>query len=100
MPTWTADEKTAIFNANDGFSDAAYYDGGVAAIYGWFTNDYTTISLVAGDVASAEALFTCAASSVTGVVQGKALVQGGVNYTVVIPKPDGAGLTTLVLKKA
>lgn len=100
MPSWTSADKTALMNDNDGFSDAAYYDGSASPIYGFFSNDFALLSLVAGDVASSEALFMCKTADVTSAVKGTAVVRNSVNYVVTAKKPDGTGMTTLVLKKA
>lgn len=96
MPTWTADEKTALMNSNDGFSDAATY--GAATIYGVLMNPYVAIDGV--DVGSTDPIFICPATSVSGAKKGSSITINGQAYTVQEAKPDGAGLTELVLKKS
>lgn len=44
--------------------------------------------------------FTCAASDVAGVAAGQAVTINSVGYTVTAVKPDGTGLTVLVLDKS
>jgi len=55
------------------------------------------------DGVSAEAMapqITLESTSVPASVSGKAVVARGTNYTVVGHKPDGFGLSTLVLERA
>jgi hypothetical protein len=95
MPTWTADEKTALVNSSDGFSDAATY--GAATIYGAFLNEYTVMESV--DVGSPAPAFICAAASVPAAKKGSSITINAVAYTVQEAKPDGTGMITLILKK-
>lgn len=97
MPSWTADEHTALSNSNDGFSDTATY--GVATIYGAFLNEYTVINSVG--MASTSPAFLCKYSDVSSAVKGSTITipVGGTSYTVQENQPDGHGRTVLVLKK-
>ena len=65
-----------------------------------FDNEYQEIDLVSGEVSSASPAAHAKTSDVSGAKQGDALTVSSVNYTVTVVKPDGTGLTTLVLRKA
>ena len=60
------------------------------------------------DVPTAEAFgmlgtdptFTCAAADVPGIAAGQAVTINAVAYTVTAVRPDGTGLTVLMLDKA
>lgn len=95
MPIWTDDEKAALMNSNDGFSDSAVYGG--ATIYGIFLNEYTELDAVG--VGSSSPAFICPEALVPGAKKGTSISVNGTAYVIQVPKPDGAGLTTLILKK-
>ena len=80
-----------------------------------FFADFGTVATIGAasvtgifDVPTAEAFgmlgtdptFTCAAADVSAVSAGQALTINSVGYTVTAVKPDGTGLTVLVLDKA
>jgi len=81
----------------DEFGVTATYDG-ASTIQGIFDKDY--IELLQGEVgiASTGPQMLCRSSDVSGVVQGKAVVVGGVSYTVKGIEPDGTGMTLLLLE--
>jgi len=74
--------------------------GGVSKI-ALFDNEYIDISLTDGDVGSSSPAVHCKSSDVSAAVKGTAVVVSAINYTVAAPpKPDGTGMTVLVLKKS
>lgn len=74
--------------------------GGVS-ITAIFDNEYIDVNLSMGDVASASPAIHCKSADVTTAAKGTAVTVGGASYTVSHPpKPDGTGMTTLVLKKS
>jgi hypothetical protein len=75
-------------------TDAATLNG--AAITGKFDNAYTDPLGFSG---SSPAL-TCASADVSAAAQGMAVVVDAVNYTIAAIKPDGTGMTVLVLQEA
>jgi hypothetical protein len=98
MPTWTTDEKTSMFNSSDPVSDTMI--SGSTTIYGEYVNDYQSINLESGTVASSGPAFTCAASAVPEDILDDTVTISGVSYTVTGIEPDGTGLTILRLKEA
>lgn len=75
-------------------TDAATLDG--VAVTGKFDNAYTDPFGFAG---SSPAL-TCLSADVSTAAQGTAVVVNSVSYTVAAIKPDGTGMTVLVLQEA
>ena len=74
---------------------------GGASITALFDNEYVDINLSMGEVGSSAPALHCKSSDVSTAVKGTAVVVSSVNYTVSHPpKPDGTGMTTLILKKA
>lgn len=69
---------------------------GAATVRGIFDDAYADPLNFAG---SAPAL-TVASAEVSGVAQDAAVVVNGVNYTVASIKPDGTGVTLLVLQES
>ena len=67
---------------------------GGATVSGIFDRPYKEDEMVAG---YAPVLY-CKTSAVTAVVEGTAVVIGGVNYEVAGIQPDGTGVTGLVLQ--
>lgn len=80
-----------------------------------FFADFGTVATIGAasvrgifDVPTAEAFgilgtdptFTCATADVSAIAAGQALTINAVGYTVTAVKPDGTGLTVLVLDKA
>jgi hypothetical protein len=69
---------------------------GGASVGGIFDNAYADPMGFGGSFPA----LTCASADVSTAAQGTAVVVGGVNYTVVAPKPDGTGMTLLQLAEA
>lgn len=65
-----------------------------------FDNEYQEIDLVSGAVSSASPAAHCKSSDVSNAKKGDALMVSDVDYTVTAVKPDGTGLTTLILRKS
>lgn len=76
-------------------SDVSATIGGVGGIAGKFDNAYVDPLGFSG---SSPAL-TCASSDVSAAVQGTVVVVDAVNYTVAAIKPDGTGMTRLLLQE-
>lgn len=75
--------------------------GGVAAtIKVLFDNEYELIGLLGGAVSSTGPAAQCKTSDVSSAKKGDALTVSGVNYSVTEVKPDGTGMTVLMLRKA
>jgi hypothetical protein len=68
--------------------------GGVA-VGGIFDNGYAE----SFDVDGTQPSLTCASADVSTAVRGTAVVVNAVSYTVADHKPDGTGMTKLVLEK-
>lgn len=80
-----------------------------------FFADFGTVATIGAasvtgilDIPTAEAFgvlgtdptFTCAAAGVSGIAAGQALTINAVGYTVTAVKPDGTGITVLVLDRS
>lgn len=64
-------------------------------------HEYVEMQMAMGNVGSMDLAVNCISSDVSTATKGTAVVVDGVSYTVSHPpKPDGTGMTTLVLKKA
>ena len=70
------------------------------AVTGLFDDGYALADVGAVGMASSAPAFTMPTESVPADVLGKAFVRGGDTYTVVEHRPDGAGLSVLLLELA
>lgn len=98
MTTATA----SMINSIGGASPVAYTPALGATLYitALFENEYQEINLVSGMVSSAAPALHCKTTDVSGAKKGDTVVVNSVTYSVTEVKPDGTGMTTLVLRKA
>jgi len=82
-----------VFLNTDEFADEATIGG--ETVNGIFDNEHTEVL----DVSGTHPAFTCKTSDVSGVSQGDTVTINGTGYRVVSIKPDGTGMTTLVLEE-
>jgi hypothetical protein len=69
-------------------------------VSGIFDADYFEVTNVDSGVESSQPGVLCRSSDVSGVVHNDPVVVDGVNYVVVNIRPDGTGMTELMLEKA
>ena len=89
-----------FFDTDEHAVSAVWSEGGT--VNGIFDNPYLGLDL-GGEVAGVEAsqpVFRCLTKDVPNVSQGQTLTIGGVVYQIVIKRPDGTGVTDLVLAEA
>lgn len=93
MPQIPADDLADIFNASEFAMDAATV--GAATVYGLFENEYIDVLDVAGTVPA----FACRSSDVTAnsIARGTSITINSTAYTVRNLKPNGSGITVLLL---
>ena len=65
-----------------------------------FDDEYQELDLLSGMASSSAPAVHCKTADVSVAAKGDAVVVNSVNYIVTAIKPDGTGMTTLVLKKA
>lgn len=90
-----------FFNTNDFGVNATFTPrtgGASSTIKGIFDKEFVAV----GDggeveVASTDPVFQCKSSDITNA-RGGTLVISGVTYNIVVEKPDGTGVTMLVLE--
>jgi hypothetical protein len=68
-------------------------------IRGVFVDEYSTTQLFNGAVENASPSLTVRTSDVEGIGRGSSVIVDGLTYFVVEVRPDGAGVTTLILSK-
>lgn len=101
MPKKGDDLRAASVAAakNHMFVDAAIVTGIADPVMGLFEREYYTIDVGSG-VESYSPAFTCAVADVPGVRRSTPIRVDDTDYTVVNPRPNGTGLTTLILQVA
>jgi len=96
MAVEDAADRATFFNADE-FGVVAVING--SNVNGYFDNDYLT----ALDVGGTSPAFECATSDLAAVtpavVRGTAITIDSVSYIVEEIKPDGTGMTVLVLSE-
>jgi len=102
MAVETAADR-AIFLSTGDFGVAASYtpSGGVAAtVNGIFDNEYFETD-AGGEVAFAlqQPMFHCRTADVSSAAEGDAITISGTNYIVRNVRPDGTGMTMLMLEE-
>ncbi len=102
MAVESADDRAIFFSADDFGVTASYTPAGGAAssVKGIFDNEYFETD-AGGEVAIAlqQPMFHCRTADVSGVAEGDAIVINTVNYTIRNVRPDGTGLTMLILEE-
>ncbi len=87
-------ENLSIFFNPNGLGDTALY--GSAPINGMFERQFVEISNAEGYYPT----FSCSTADVAQVPKGATLIIAGTNYTVKSKRPDGTGLTLIILEEA
>ena len=102
--TVETDADRAAFVDVDDFGVAATYTpaGGTAlVIHGIFDAEYNAaLGDIQALVATDQPQFLCRTSDVAAARHGDALAIGGASYVVVEVRPDGTGMTVLVLNES
>lgn len=102
MAVETAVEREIFVNVDDfGVSATITPVGGQASVVsGIFDNDFIEVD-TGGNVGFAllQPRFLCRTANVSSVTEDATLVTGGVTYKVKVVKPDGTGMTELILEK-
>ncbi|HDK41519.1 MAG TPA: hypothetical protein ENG93_02540 [Nitrospirae bacterium] len=80
------------------FAVTATYDGSTS-VNGIFDNDYEAADLGEGAVEASVPTFLYKSSDISNVQQGMTLVVNGTTYKVREIRPDGTGMTLLVLSE-
>ena len=97
MPRIPEDDLSEIFDLDDEFSDSAIING--TTITGFLSNQY----IDALDVSGTVPVFLCAQSAIDAISPAVERKTGasvnGVLYTIENFKPDGSGVTQLILNK-
>jgi hypothetical protein len=102
MAVETATERAIFFEADDFAVTASYTpSGGVAAnVNGIFDNEHVEVDAGGSvTVSLQQPLFTCQTSDVSSAAEGDAITISGTDYTVRDVRPDGTGVTVLVLEE-
>ena len=102
MAVETAADR-AIFVSADDFGVAASYTpagGSASTVNGIFDNEYFATD-AGGEVAFAlqQPMFHCRTADVPSAAEGDAIRVSGVDYTVRNVRPDGTGMTMLMLEE-
>lgn len=102
MAVETAVERAIFLSTNDFGVSATYtpVGGQASTISGIFDNDYIEVD-TGGNVGFAvlQPRFLCQTSSVSTATENATLVISSTTYKVKIVKPDGVGMTELILEK-
>lgn len=94
--------RTETANMIDAIGVSATYtpvNGAQKTITVDFNEEYLGLELGMGEVASTDPAALCKAADVVGARQGDAITINGIDYLVVIPKPDGTGGVLFRLRK-
>jgi len=102
MAVETADDR-AIFLNTDDFGVAASYTpagGSATTVNGIFDNEYFETD-AGGEVAFAlqQPMFHCRTADVASAAEGDAITISGTDYIVRNVRPDGTGMTMLMLEE-
>jgi hypothetical protein len=94
------EELTAFFDSNEHGSAATFTRAGQAgvAVTCIFRNEFFAVDDGMVAVESSQPLVTVQSSKVSGVAHGDTMTIDGVTYNIVAIKPDGTGITDLVLE--
>jgi len=101
MALETASDLSAFFDTDaHGVSATFTPSGGSAStINVIFNNEYELIDVGGVGVESSAPVVTCKSSDLTGIAQGDQFVISSITYKARIVRPDGTGITEIVLEK-
>lgn len=68
-------------------------------VVGIFDNEYVEIDNGVAPVVGTKPTLTVRDSDAVGAIAGTNVVVGSTNYKVIIPQPDGTGVTVLILER-
>lgn len=91
-------DDLSIFTSTNDFAAAAALNG-TTAINVIFDAAYEAINLQTGEVEGTAPVAICKESDVSGVSHGDTLLVNGTTYHIRGVRPDGTGLTTLILSE-
>lgn len=102
MAVESADDRAIFFSADDFGVTATYTPsgGGALSVNGIFDNEYFETD-AGGEVAFAlqQPMFHCRTADVPSAAEGDSLTVSGVGYVVRNVRPDGTGMTMLILEE-
>lgn len=92
------EDLLAFLDTGD-FAVTATYDSDTSVV-GIFGNAHELAPLGMAMHASSAPAFICRAADIDASPTGKAMVINSISYTIAEHQPDGAGMTTLILKRS
>ena len=87
----------ATFIDTDDFAVSITYNS--ASIAGIFDDEYKGVNPLTGEIEATAPQVIVKISDVSGIVHGSVLLINSTTYYVISIRPDGTGLTTLILSK-